>query len=144
VSKLNIGSSIPYDRTITVILLDTDILIEILRNQAPAVNWLQTLGADPIGVPGLVAMELLQGCRNRIEQRQVERFLRPYPLYWPSEDDCLRAFLSFAKYHLSHSLGLLDALIGETAIGYRAELATFNLKHYQVLPGLAILQPYKR
>jgi predicted nucleic acid-binding protein len=85
-----------------MILLDTDILIEVLRSQALALTWLQTLGADPIGVPGLVAMELLQGCRNRTEQRQVERFLRPYPLYWPSEDDCLRAYLSFAKYHATN------------------------------------------
>jgi predicted nucleic acid-binding protein len=127
-----------------VILLDTDVLIEILRSQAPALNWLQTLGAGPIGIPGFVAMELLQGCRNFGEQRQVEKFLRPYSLYWPSNEDCLRAYLSFARYHLSHNLGLLDALIGETAIGHQAELATFNLKHYQVLPALAILQPYTR
>jgi predicted nucleic acid-binding protein len=43
---------------------------------------------------------------------------------------------------LSHSLGLLDSLIAHTALGRSEELATFNTKHYSVVAGLRMVQPY--
>ena len=45
---------------------------------------------------------------------------------------------------MSHSLGLLDSLIAATAIGLGATLWTFNAKHYKVVPGLVLEQPYKK
>jgi hypothetical protein len=39
-------------------------------------------------------------------------------------------------------LGLLDALIGHTAVGLGEELATFNVKHYAVSAGLTTVQLY--
>jgi predicted nucleic acid-binding protein len=50
----------------------------------------------------------------------------------------------FTAYHLSHGLGLLDALIAACAVGHSATLYTFNVKHYQVVPGLVTAQPYTR
>ena len=37
-------------------LLDTDVMVDILRGHPPAVAWLAGLGAMPVGLPGLVAM----------------------------------------------------------------------------------------
>ena len=39
---------------------------------------------------------------------------------------------------------LLDSLIAACAIGLSADLCTFNLKHYQAVPGLTTTQPYSR
>ncbi|GER79332.1 MAG: type II toxin-antitoxin system VapC family toxin [Anaerolineae bacterium CFX3] len=125
-----------------MILLDTDVMVDILRGYEPAKEWLKT--AQEIGIPGLVAMELIQGCQNAREQKQLEKSLSAYPLFWPDEDDCNRALTSFAFHHLSDKIGLLDALIAETAIGVDAELATFNVKHYRVLKGLRSVQPYAK
>jgi len=127
-----------------MILIDTDVMVDIMRRHPPAVAWLDSLGTEVVGIPGLVAMELLQGCRNREEQQQLEGFLRPYQRYWPSQPDCARAFDNFAAYHLSHSLGILDALIAETAVGLGIQLASFNTKHYGVLSTLQTIQPYTR
>ncbi len=125
-----------------MILLDTDIMVDILRGYEPAKEWLKS--AQEIGVPGLVVMELIQGCQNAKEQRQLEKALSDYQLFWSDEDDCNRALASFASHHLSDNIGLLDSLIAETAIGVNAELATFNVKHYRVLKGLRTVQPYER
>jgi tRNA(fMet)-specific endonuclease VapC len=125
-----------------MILLDTDVMVDILRGYEPAKEWLEA--ADEIGVPGLVAMELIQGCQNAREQKQLERSLSEYQLYWPDEDGCNRALASFSSHHLGDDIGLLDALIAETAIAANAELATFNVKHYRVLRGLQSIQPYMR
>lgn len=127
-----------------MILVDTDVMVDVLRGYEPAIQWLNELQEQEIGVPGLVAMELLQGCQNAREQRQLEKTLAEYQLYWPDSEDCDRALRSFSAHHLSDNIGLLDALIAETVIGLNAELATFNVKHYRVLKGLHSIQPYKR
>lgn len=54
-----------------MILLDTDIMIDLLRRFPPAVTWLSSLGATDLVVPGYVVMELIQGCRNRSEQAML-------------------------------------------------------------------------
>jgi predicted nucleic acid-binding protein len=122
-------------------LLDTDVMVDFLRGHAPAVSWL-TNYAMPISIPGLVAMELLQGCRNLTEQRRVERDLGRFIFHWPTLADCERAYRDFSAFHLSDGLGLLDSLIGHTVVGLNERLATFNVKHYGSISGLNIVQPY--
>ncbi len=126
-----------------MILLDTDVMIDTLRKHQPALAWLDSLERAAIGIPGLVALELLQGCRSKSEQRRLEKFLRPYALYWPDRADCARAYDDFISFHLNRSLGIMDALIAETAIGMEAELATFNTKHYDAVFALRTIQPYR-
>jgi predicted nucleic acid-binding protein len=127
-----------------MIFIDTDVMVDVLRRHEPAVAWLDSLGSAMVGIPGLVAMELLQGCRDREEKQEVEAVLRSYVLYWPTPADCARAFDDFSSHHLSHGLGILDALIAETAVGCEAQLATFNKKHYRVVDALQMIQPYPR
>jgi predicted nucleic acid-binding protein len=127
-----------------MILLDTDVMVDILRGFEPAIAWLNSLDEEEIGVPGLVAMELLQGSQNSREQRRLEKELEVYELYWPATEDCNRALETFASYRLSDNIGLMDALIAETAVGHNAQLATFNIKHYRVIKSLQSVQPYKR
>jgi len=45
---------------------------------------------------------------------------------------------------LSDNLGLLDALIGQTAVALNLPLCTFNRKHYSVIPNLTTFLPYNR
>ncbi|GAB4401738.1 MAG: hypothetical protein OHK0052_25140 [Anaerolineales bacterium] len=127
-----------------MILLDTDVMIDVLRGYEPAIAWLQSIQDEEIGLPGLVVMELLQGCKNAQEQRKLQKQIKAISVFWATEQDCMRAMTSYAAFHLSHQLGILDSLIGETAIGLGAQLATFNLKHYQALNALRTLQPYPR
>lgn len=127
-----------------MILFDTDVMVDILRGYDPAIEWLGDLRDQEIGVPGLVAMELIQGCQNAREQKQLERTLSDYQLHWPDSEDCDRALKSFSSHYLSDNIGLLDALIAETAIGLNADFATFNVKYYRVIKGLRSIQPYKR
>src|SRR4030065_2882911 len=96
--------------------LDTAVMIDVLRKHSPAVAWLQASPTEELGLPGLVVMELLQGCRTLGEQQRVEALLRPYILYWPTQTDCARALADFTAYHLSQNLGVLDSLIAGRAI----------------------------
>jgi hypothetical protein len=124
-------------------LLDTDILIDIQRGYQPAVEWFATLDDTP-GVPGFVVMELFQDAPNARRIREVEDLVAPLEVVWPSEVDCQRALTDFRMLHLSHGLGLLDALIAATTIGRDATLVTFNARHFSPIAGLMIEQPYSK
>jgi predicted nucleic acid-binding protein len=124
-------------------LVDTDVLIDVQRGHPPALAWFAGLTTLP-AVPGFVVMELIQDARNGQEVRQALKLVAPLPVVWPTEVDCGRALSDFAAYHLSHSLGLLDALIAACAVGRSATLCTFNDKHYRVVPGLVTAQLYTR
>lgn len=123
-------------------ILDTDVAVDVLRNHPPAVAWLKSLSATQMRLPGLVVMELVQGCQNKAEQQKIEHFCRSFHLDWPTESDCQRALQDFTAYHLSHKVGLLDALIAHTAVGLNEPLITFNVKHYGVIAALTTIQPY--
>ncbi|MCG6135932.1 MAG: PIN domain-containing protein [Nostoc sp. LLA-1] len=124
-------------------LLDTDILIDIQRGHSPSINWFASLSELP-SVPGFVVMELIQDSQNQQKLRNALKLVSPLPVVWPTEADLNRALSDFTTYHLSDSLGLLDAVIAACAVGRSATLCTFNIKHYRVIPGLVMEQPYTR
>src|SRR3954466_15513310 len=102
-------------------LVDTDVLIDVQRGHPPALTWFGGLTQLP-AVPGFVVMELVQDARNRREVRQALRLTAALEVVWPTEADCIRALSDFSVHHLSHGLGLLDALIAACAVGRSATL----------------------
>jgi predicted nucleic acid-binding protein len=86
-------------------LLDTDVMVDVLRGHGPAVAWI-TNYTSPIGIPGLVAMELLQGCRNQAEQQRLEREISRFSLYWPTFADCQRALPGLCGAATDFRLGI--------------------------------------
>ncbi|MFZ4641587.1 MAG: PIN domain-containing protein [Nodosilinea sp.] len=124
-------------------LVDTDIMIDIQRGFEPALAWFASLSELP-SIPGFAVMELIQDAQNKQQVRQVLQLVAPLPITWPTEIDCARALSDFTAYHLSHKVGLIDALIASCAVGRSLTLCTFNVKHYQVIPGLSLEQPYSR
>jgi predicted nucleic acid-binding protein len=116
----------------------------------PALDWLRSLGDEEIGLPGFVVMELMDGCRNKLEMNKFQKRIEPFRIYWPTDSDCnrefsfCRALADFARGHLSHDLGIIDALIGECAVGIKASLCTFNVKHFKAIAHLTAEQPYEK
>ena len=124
-------------------LLDTDIMVDLRRGYRPAVEWMNSLGEAP-GVPGFVVMELAEGCRDYREMGELMRSLATFRVYWPTDSDANRAVLTFCQSHLSEGIGILDAIIGECAVGLGATLCTFNVKHFRAVSNLLTEQPYAR
>jgi len=127
-----------------MILLDTDVMVDLLRQYPPAVAWLDSLGEEEIILPGFVVMELIQGCRNKAEQQRVERELGACGVAWTSAETRDEALSVFTSYHLSHGLGILDAPIGQIVVALDLPLCTFDQKHYAAIPNLKTVQPYEK
>ncbi len=129
-----------------MLLLDTDIMIDLMRNYPPAIAWLDEIKArrEKVSLPGFVVMELVQGCRNTEEIKRVEKDVGNYITRWPSRATCKRSLAAYTKYHLSYGLGIIDSLIGQIAQDQGLPFCTFNKKHFEAIFNITTLQPYKR
>lgn len=126
-----------------MIILDSDLAIDILRRHPPAIAWARSTTA-PVCLPGVVALELYNGCHNKAQMLTLQGQIARFAILWPSPAESNAALANFAMAHLSHSLGLLDSLIAATALSYQVPLHTFNQKHFAAIPALQTLQPYTR
>ena len=68
--------------------------------------------------------------------------MRQYRLLHRTEEISHTALEWFGRCHLSHGVGVLDRLIGATAVTHHLILATLNTKHFASFPGRRIERPY--
>ncbi len=126
-----------------MILIDTDVIVDIRRGHPPAVAWFSQQPKLP-GIPGYVALELNSGCEDLRAARSLDRFLAPFEVVWPTTEELESVLRQFAVWKLAHGLGLTDALIAATAVGAGATLLTFNERHFRSVPGIVTERPYIR
>ncbi|MDM8537411.1 hypothetical protein QUF70_11695 [Desulfobacterales bacterium HSG17] len=70
--------------------------------------------------------------------------MKNFDLIWPEKETCQQALETFSKFYLSHGIGIIDSIIGQIAVDSDLPIYTFNRKHYEVIPGIRIIEPYKR
>lgn len=125
-------------------LVDADVLIECLRGSVAAKTWLTSFQKEAVGIPVVVVMELLMGCRNKSELDQTKKFLAAFNVIWPESSEFERDCELLLSLRLSTGLGIPDCLIAAMAISRGSRLYTFNMKHFQAVPGLDAQPPYPR
>lgn len=123
-------------------LIETTILVDLLRDHTQAITWVNSLPPQARWVSVVTYFELLAGCRNRREQRIVAREMRQYHLLFLTEAISRTALSWYTRFHLSHGIGFLDTLLGATALHHGLTLATLNTKHFTPLPGVQLACPY--
>lgn len=113
------------------LILDTDVMIDLLRLHPAATAWLQSLSRFP-ATSCFTALELLGGSRDKREYWTVEKFLFKYTILYPSTTDLERSVYRYTPYCLSHGIGRLDLLIACVATGHNYTLA--DAKYKTLLP----------
>lgn len=123
-----------------LVVVDTDILIDVGREIQAAIDYLQNVERDStLIVSAITKMELVVGCRNKSELRIVEQFLTRFRLIKLDEIITDTAIDLLQRYRLSHGLLIPDALIAATALSLKAALASKNQKDYRFIDGLNLL-----
>ena len=85
-----------------IVFLDTDVLVDYLRGAPTAKAWMVSAGAEPLQVPGIVAMELVIGCRDKRQLRQLRSVLSSVDVVWPESAEMLQAFELLSTIRLKH------------------------------------------
>jgi tRNA(fMet)-specific endonuclease VapC len=116
-----------------MILCDTNILIEIYRDNAKVIETVKQIGQENIAVSDVTCAELLYGARNKKELQTIRKDLNKLTVLSIQSSISKLAVKLVEKYVLSHKLSLPDALIASTAITHNIELYTLNLKDFRFL-----------
>ena len=123
-------------------VLDTSVIIDLLRGVEPAVRWFPSLGRQRPAITPVVWMEAVQGATDATKRAQAIRFLRQFLVEHPTADDNRWAMLQLGRFYLSHGIHLQDVMIASVAVRLDVPLYTLNLKHYGPLPGIQAIRPY--
>jgi predicted nucleic acid-binding protein len=122
------------------IVVDTDILIDVARGDNTAIGCLQSIKQQfQLATSVVTQMELIVGCRNKVELNELEKFLQHFQILKLTEQITDRAVDLLRQYRLSHGLLIADALIASTALEYDEAFITKNQRDYRFIPSLKLL-----
>ncbi len=121
-----------------MILCDTNIFIEIYRDNSDIIKAVKSIGQHNIAVSDVTCAELLYGARNKKELQAIRKDLNKLTVLSIETSISTLAVELVGKYALSHKLSLPDALIASTAIIHNTELYTLNIKDFKFLDGLSL------
>lgn len=122
-------------------LVDTSIIIDLVRGFPEAHQWLQTI-TDEVGVTQYVWLEVVQGAQNKAKQQAAVKLLSDFTQVPVTAADVAWAVEALLRVQLSHNVDALDSLIAATASRLQVPLYTRNLKHFVPLLGTLAQRPY--
>lgn len=120
----------------TMILCDTDVFIEALKNNPVTTNLLRKIGFENIALSSITLMELYFGALNKREMLKIKKRMENLKIYKIDNYVSDTALILIEKYSKSHGLCIPDALIASTAIRKNVELFTYNLKDFRFIKGI--------
>ena len=115
-------------------ILDADVTIDILRHRPETQTWVKHLPDRP-KLSGAGDWEVLFGARNASEIRKVRTFLDLFPVAWPTEANA-STVADLVSHQLSDGIDVLDSLTAAIALRTCEPIATVNIKHFRVIPGV--------
>lgn len=121
-------------------LIDTAVLVDILRSHPPAIEWLRR--QDALAITLVSWLEIIEGATDDLAQQRAVRFLRHFERLCPSADDFDWAIQRPLQFRLSHGVDAMDCLTASTASRLGLSLYTRNLKHFTPLLGPLAKRPY--
>ncbi len=115
-------------------IFDTDVMIWAFRGNRRALRAIDDAASRAISC--VTYMELLQGVRNKIEMREMKRFLSKlgFSVLPVSANVSSRAIAIMEETALRSDLGVCDALIFATACESGETLLSGNRKHFKEVP----------
>jgi predicted nucleic acid-binding protein len=119
------------------LLLDTDIIVNVGRGETGAVAQVNAmLSTGSVYISTVTEMELVVGCRNKTELRNLSLLLERFIIVPITPEISTYAVNLLKAYRLSHGLLIADALIAATALVMGRVLVSGNAKHFSMIKGL--------
>lgn len=123
----------------TPLLIDTNILIDYLREKEEAKVFLEGLKETPL-ISAITVAEVYAGVREGEERRRTEVFLGSFEVVPLTQEIAQQGGLFRRDYAPKHGTDLADGIIAATTQEKKARLATLNNRHFPMLS--KVLVPY--
>ena len=123
------------------LVIDTDVLIDYLRDQEAAAVFLEGF-SQPLALSVISVAELYVGVRDGEERSRLDEFIAAFETLPVDALIAVQAGLWRRHYGRSHGTGLADALIAASASAAQATLVTLNRKHFPMLANVIV--PYNK
>lgn len=124
----------------TKALIDTDVLIDYLRNQEQAVRFLETIQYECF-ISAITIAELYAGAREN-EHKTLKEFINLFNAVPITSEIAMQGGQYKKDYYNSHGTGLADAVIAASSHACNSILVTLNKRHFPMLQN--VLVPYKK
>jgi predicted nucleic acid-binding protein len=123
-----------------MILFDTNILIEIYRDNSSIINTTKKIGQHNVAVSDVTCAELFYGARNKKELQIIRKDLNQLIILPIQSLISSNSVKLIEKYSLAHKLSIPDALIAATAIFHDIELYTLNTKDFKFIENIKLFK----
>ncbi|MCK5103138.1 MAG: type II toxin-antitoxin system VapC family toxin [Cyclobacteriaceae bacterium] len=121
-----------------IVLCDTNILIELSKNNKDISVELKNIGYANIAVSSVTAGEFIFGALDKMELVKIKKALNSIQIIHVTEDVSERVLELLGNYSLSHNLTVPDALIAATALTHEVKLYTLNVKDFNFIDGIEL------
>src|SRR6266496_5812562 len=111
-------------------IVETSVIVDLLRNHLPAVAWYQQQTQPILGITPIIWMEIIGGGQNKAERLRAARLLQRFTMTYFVQADLDWAMQQQMIYELSHGIGMMDCLIASISERLQIPLYTHNLKHF--------------
>ena len=123
------------------VMLDTDVVIDYLRNQPDAISFVHGLPSAPM-LSVITVAELYRGVRDGRERDELDQLIADSVVVPLDAASAVAGGLHQRQYAKSHGVGFADALIAALVQEQRVTLVTLNEKHYPMLADVFV--PYRK
>jgi predicted nucleic acid-binding protein len=121
-----------------IILLDTNVLIEILKGNQSTVQMVESFSYTAISA--ITVMELYYGALNKAELKQLEKFVALFQVLHLEEQISMKSEHLIKTFAKSHNLDIPDSLIASTALVNGYKFFTYNIKDFRFIDNLELLK----
>lgn len=121
-----------------ILMLDTNILVDYLRQKPKALAFIENYGKANLAILPIVSMEVYQGVLDKKDLMRTRKKLNGFASLPLTQEIVQLAMQLQQRYILSHHVGIPDTLIAATALVFDLELKTLNLKDFQFIPTLKV------
>ncbi|MCX6545990.1 MAG: PIN domain-containing protein [Acidobacteria bacterium] len=130
------------------IILDADVIIRGEKGTFDLGTWLASRPDDLFEVASITVAELWHGVERATGPHRARRlhylqtFLSPLPIVPYTEHTAYEHARIWAELEAAGKMvGSYDMIVAATAIERTSVVATFNARHFNVVPGLATIIP---
>jgi predicted nucleic acid-binding protein len=130
------------------IILDADVIIRGERGSFDLVNWLAKQVRDDIEIAAITIAELWHGVERAtgvhrsVRETYLKAIIEPVRIIPYTEQTAYEQAKIWSHLVASGKMiGYYDLIVAAAAVENKSAIATFNRSHFELVPGLRIIEP---